>query len=99
MRLLVKLVKVTIAVLVFESVRQQLSRPPTQRTWHGRVGPVPYDYRWPTFEQVRAAMWNPDDDRLFTGKVLGLGWSINFAQALKIANELRRQSREMVAKA
>lgn len=97
MRALVWLVRTGVVLLVFAALKQQLSRPPRERTWHGKVGLVPYDFRWPTLDQVRAAMWNPDDDRLFTGKVLGLGWSINLAQAVKIAGELRQQSRELGA--
>lgn len=97
MRLLAKLVKVGVALLVFAAVKQQLSQPPDQRTWQGRVGPVPYDFRWPSLEVARAAFWNPDDDRLFTGKVVGLGWSVNVAQAVRIFNELRQQGRELAA--
>lgn len=97
MRLITRLVKVGVALLVFAAVKQQLSRPPEQRTWQGRVGPVPYDFRWPSLEEARAAFWNPDDDRLFTGKVLGVGWSVNLAQVIRIFNELRQQGRALAA--
>ena len=35
--------------------------------------------------------------QLFTDRVFGVGWAINFSQAIKIVNELREQSREMSA--
>lgn len=97
MRLLWRLVRMVFFLVVFLAVREQLSRPPEQRTWYGYVGPIPYDFRIPTWQQVKDAYWNPDDDRLFTRRVLGIGWAINFAQAARIANELRQQSKQLAA--
>ncbi len=68
--------------LVVAALVQEASRPRAERTWHGRVlGVVPYDFRRPTWERVRRAYWNPDDPRLFTDRVLGLGWAINLHRA------------------
>lgn len=97
MRWLGRMLRLAVLLIVIQAVRDQLSRPPKERTWVGRVGPIPYDFRIPTLDQFLAAYWNPDSDRLFTDRVLGIGWSINFAQALKIINELREKSREMSA--
>ena len=97
MKLLWRLVQLALLYVAIQAVREQLSRPPAQRTWPGRIGPVPYDFRIPTWEQFRAAYWNPDSDRLFTDRVLGVGWGINFAQVVKIANELREQTRSMTS--
>lgn len=43
----------------------------------GRVGGVPYDLRRPTLAKTRARYWNPDDPRLLTPKVFGVGWTVN----------------------
>lgn len=63
----------------------QLRRPAEERDWHGQVlGIVPYDFRVPTLARVRERWWNPDDERIFTPREFGIGWSINLYQ-------LRRQ--------
>lgn len=93
-RRFVWLVMVYVAV---QALREQLSRPPEERTWFGRVGPIPYDFRVPSLDKVRNALWNPDDDRLFTGMVLGIGWTVNFAQVVRIARELRQQVQSLAA--
>ena len=41
------------------------------------LGSVPYDFRVPTFERFRDAYWDPDTDRVFTDKVIGVGWAVN----------------------
>lgn len=70
-------------------VYQELQKPPEERTWHGRVGGlVPYDFRRPTLERVREAYWNPDEPRILTDRVLGLGWAINFYSLLEILSDL-----------
>jgi hypothetical protein len=64
---------VTIVAIV-----QELLKPPEERTWHGSVfGFIPYDFRPPTFERVRDAYWNTNDTRVFTSKVIGVGWAVN----------------------
>jgi hypothetical protein len=75
----------TLAALVVlgAALAQQLCRPAAERTWHGRVfGAVPYDFRVPTVEQLRAAYWDPSNPRLFTDRPLGVGWAINLARLL-----------------
>ena len=60
------------------AIYQELRKPPAERTWHGKVGGViPYDFRIPSVERMRAAYWDPDSDRVFTDQVLGVGWSVN----------------------
>ena len=97
MRLLGRLLRLVILGVAVAALREQLGRPPEERTWFGRIGPVPYDFRLPTLEQFKASYWNPDSERIFSDRVLGVGWAINFAQVLKIARELREQSRSMTA--
>jgi hypothetical protein len=97
MRFLRRVIQFAVLFVLVQALREQLSRPSEERTWHGRVGPVPYDFRVPTLDQVRAAYWNPDSEVLFSDRVLGIGWAVNFAQAWRIFNELRQQYREMAA--
>lgn len=97
MKILGRLMRLAILLVALQAVREQLGRPPEERTWCGRVGFVPYDFRVPTFERLRAAYWNPDDDRLFSDRVFGIGWAINFAQLVRIARELQDQRRQMTA--
>jgi hypothetical protein len=75
--------------LVAAAVYQELQKPPEERTWHGQVGGlVPYDFRPPTLERVREAYWNPDEPRILTDRVLGIGWAINFYSLLEVLGEL-----------
>ena len=43
----------------------------------GRVLGMPYDWRKPTAERMRARYWNPADRRLFPPKSFGMGWGLN----------------------
>ena len=95
MGFLKRVIQLVIMFVLVQAIREQLDRQPEERTWQGQVGPVPYDFRVPTLDRVIDAYWNPDNQRLFTDKVVGIGWAINFAQAWRIVNELRQQYREM----
>jgi uncharacterized membrane protein len=77
-----RLVKVVAIGLLVVAVAQEAAKPRAERTWRGRVlGVVPYDFSPPTWERVRLAYWNPGDPRLFTDRVLGVGWAINLHRA------------------
>jgi hypothetical protein len=76
--------------LVVAAIAQQLRRPASERTWHGNVAFVPYDFRIPTLERIKAAWWNPDDERIITPRAFGVGWAINLYQ-------LRRRALMLVA--
>lgn len=66
------------------AIYTELRKAPEDRTWHGKLlGFVPYDFRLPSMEQLRAAYWNPRSPKLFTDKPLGVGWSINIPTALR----------------
>ena len=71
-----------ISLLVAAAIRDQLSRPPEERTWHGTVAGFPYDFRIPTIEKVRNTFWNPNDPRLFVPHAFGVGWTVNFYSLL-----------------
>ncbi len=95
MKLLGKIIQLVVVFVFVQALREQLERDPEERTWEGRIGPVPYDFRVPTMDRVLDSYWNPDSQRLFTDKVVGIGWAINFAQLWRIGKELRQQYREM----
>lgn len=67
-----------IAVLMGLAVREQLQMPPEERTWHGTLFGIPYDFRWPTSERLREAFWNKDTAQVLVPQAFGMGWSINF---------------------
>ena len=94
-KLLGRLVQLAVLLVFIQALRDQLSRPPEERTWHGRVGFIPYDFRIPTLDRIRDAYWNPDSEVLFTDRGLGIGWAINIPHLLRIINELRDQARAM----
>ena len=67
-------------VLLAAAVVRELSIPRDQRTWHGHVLGVPYDLRRPTWRRVQESWWAPQDPRLVTPRVLGVGWSLNLGR-------------------
>jgi len=67
-----------IAALMGLAIREQLQMPPEERTWHGTLFNIPYDFRWPTIERLRETFWNKDTARVLVPQVFGMGWSINF---------------------
>lgn len=72
--------------LVGAAIATELRKPREEREWHGRIaGVIPYEFRPPTLERVRAALWNPEGERIFTDRVLGVGWSINFGRVARLA--------------
>jgi hypothetical protein len=82
-------VKVVAMGLLVAAVVQEAAKPPAERTWRGRVlGVVPYDFTPPTWDRIRRAYWNPEDDRLFTDRVLGVGWAINLHRARALLSGL-----------
>ena len=70
-------------VLLVAAVVDQIRRPADERTWNGNIFVFPYDLRIPNVERFLERWWNPDDQRIFTPKVFGVGWEINLFQVLK----------------
>jgi len=89
-----RLLRAAILFLSLAAVAQELSKPEGQRSWHGRVAGVPYDFRFPTLKRFKESYWNPDDDRVFTDRVVGIGWAVNFAQLLPRLQEGYRRLAE-----
>jgi hypothetical protein len=80
-----RVVKVVAISLLVAAVVQEAAKPRAERTWRGRVfGVVPYDFSPPTLDRIRRAYWNSEDDRLFTDRVLGVGWAINLHRAREL---------------
>jgi hypothetical protein len=50
---------------------------------HGTILGIPYDFRIPTLSKVRGRVWNPDDPRVLTPHVFGVGWTINLPSLRK----------------
>jgi len=74
-------------LLVGFALYQELKKPPEERVWHGKLA-VPYDFRLPTGERIRDAYWNPNDPRIFTETVFGVGWAVNLYSLRRRALEL-----------
>jgi Family of unknown function (DUF5808) len=70
--------------LLIASVVRELRLPKEERTWHGVVfGRVPYDLRPPTFDRLKAALWNPQNSHVVVPTALGVGWTVNLAALRK----------------
>lgn len=72
---------VSIVVGVVAIVRE-LRMPPDQRTWHGKVGFVPYEFRRPTLERFRQIYWN-EDGPIVSSQLWGVGWALNLGAIKK----------------
>ncbi len=84
-----RLVRLVAVGLVVAALVQEAARPRAERTWRGRVlGFVPYDFTLPTWERVRQAYWNAEDSRLFSDRVVGVGWAINLHRARALLSVL-----------
>jgi Family of unknown function (DUF5808) len=89
-----RLVRAALLFLTLAAVAQELNKPEGQRQWHGRIAGVPYDFRFPTPQRFRNAYWNPNDPRIFTDRVVGIGWAINFARLIPRLQEGYRRLAE-----
>jgi hypothetical protein len=83
-RRLRRLIKIAAFGVFVAAITQEMAKPEDERTWRGKVGFVPYDFNPPTWQRLQDAYWNPEDDRLFTERVLGVGWAINFYRARQL---------------
>jgi hypothetical protein len=89
-----RMLRAALFFLTLAAVAQELNKPESERHWHGRVVGVPYDFRFPTLQRFREAYWNPNNPRLFTDRVVGIGWAVNFAQLLPRLQEASRRLSE-----
>jgi hypothetical protein len=78
-----RLVQAAAITITIAAICQELEKPKEERHWYGKVGFIPYDFRMPTIERLKEAYWNPDESRIFSPRVLGIGWAINFFALLE----------------
>jgi hypothetical protein len=84
-RRLQTLLRLATFALLLAALVTELRKPKEFRTWNGLVaGVVPYEFRPPTLARVRERWWNPEDDRVLTEHVFGVGWSINLARLARM---------------
>jgi hypothetical protein len=75
-----------IGALAGAALAKELGQPPQDRTWHGRILGLPYDFRPPTAARLRESLWDPDNDALLTPHAFGIGYSVNLG---RLARPLR----------
>ena len=80
----IRILEAAAITVMLAAVCQEMEKPEKERKWHGKVaGFIPYDFRLPTVERVKEACWNPYEPRLFTERVCGVGWAVNFYTLLE----------------
>lgn len=78
--------------MLLGAVATEYSKPPGERTGTGAVaGVVPYDFRAPTLQRFRDAMWSPEDARLVKSHPFGVGWTLNFGRLWRMWNEAQEE--------
>ena len=86
------LIRFILLALAVGAVIKELQKPADKRTWHGAVfDVVPYDFRKPSIDKVKAAMWNPEGP-LVTPRVFGVGWTLNAGAAVAKLKAARNPS-------
>ena len=84
-----KLFRLGVLALTGAAIAQELKKPPEDRTWNGTVGGfIPYDFRIPTPERVRARLWDPEGD-VISPQVFGVGWSVNIGRVVAAFRDSR----------
>ena len=61
---LVRFVEMAVITVALAAVCQELEKPEEERTWHGKVGFIPYDFRLPTIERIKEGYWNADSSQV-----------------------------------
>ena len=71
--------------LVGAAVATELRKPAEERTWEGTVlGLIPYDFRVPTVDKVKNAVWDPNGAQVFVPQPFGVGWTVNVGRAVHL---------------
>lgn len=81
---LIRLIRLATVGLAVAAVVKELRTPAEDRQWHGSLGFVPYDLRPPTFARIKQRMWNPDEDRVISPRVFGVGWTVNLGRLAEL---------------
>ena len=77
-------VSLLFGLIALAAIVEQLRKPVDERNWHGQILFVPYDFRPLTPKRMLERWWNPDDPRLLTPHVFGVGWSVNLYRAKEL---------------
>jgi len=86
------LIQIIGMALIAAAIYQELKKPPEERAWTGKLADLlPYDFRPPTVKRFRERLWNPEDPRIFTEHVFGVGWAVNFYTLLERLQMLSRE--------
>jgi len=80
---LIRMIEAAVITVTLAAVCQELEKPLEERRWHGKLGLIPYDFRIPTIERFRDTFWNPEDSRIFTTQLWGIGWGVNLYALLE----------------
>lgn len=91
-----KLIAAAAGALAGTAIAREITKPPDERTWHGQVAGVPYDFRPPTLEKLRRTVWDPQNRDLFVPHAFGVGWSINFARVAALAEPARPPEQQQI---
>lgn len=77
--------------LVGLAVWREMGKPRDQRRWHGLLfGWLPYDFRRPTEQRIRAAAWAPSNPHLMLPRAFGIGWDVNVGRIMALLRGRRR---------
>lgn len=60
----------------------------------GKWANVPYDWRRPTADRLKARWWNPNDRRLFTPRAFGWGYDLNLYWVTHPLDYLKRNQQQ-----
>lgn len=83
-----KVISLVTLSLSIAAVVKELRAPAQERTWNGIVaGFVPYDFRMPTLDRLKARMWNPESEHIVGPRVFGVGWTLNAGRVVALARE------------
>lgn len=89
MNALRKLTLAAILSITALAILEQLVRDPRYRDWHGTILGIPYDFRLPTIERARAAVWSEESDHLLSPHVFGVGWTVNVGRVYALLKQLK----------
>jgi hypothetical protein len=81
----------TAVVATAVAVARELAQDTADRTWHGRVFGIPYDFRPPTPSRIRSSHEATVGDHLIVPRTFGLGWSINVRKLKRVFGRARQQ--------
>ncbi len=64
------------------------------RRSHGNFLKVPFEFRVPTLQRIKERWWNPEETKVFTPRVFGIGWTLNFHRVLSLLGLVKKDGQE-----